>query len=296
MIDNVPSTFSVGTVLESVFEHFRDGSGMFFRILIAPGLFSAVSGALILRLVPGIGASEATADPLETLKALGPLMISFFVFWVSGTLVGAAALGAMVCAVEDMPRSSGAGGSAVRAWSRAGRHLPAIAGVGGIYAGMTLAGVGGSTLMGGALGGVSGLIHPLLVVISLPVIFAGLLATLVLLVRYAVAVPACVREGAGPLAAMRRSATLTRGHRMAVAVCLFVTLLVNYVVSILLQGPFLLAGWFISGNAGAPGWVVVLQTIAGGVGHAVGGAFVLIGVAVLYEELSRFAPSGAAGA
>jgi len=57
---------------------------------------------------------------------------------------------------------------------------------------------------------------------------ASVLPTAILLVLSAVVVPACVAEGAGPLASMRRSIALTKGHRLKI----FAMLLLLAVVSV----------------------------------------------------------------
>jgi hypothetical protein len=84
---------------------------------------------------------------------------------------------------------------------------------------------------------------------SVGIVFASLLLVVpgvILAVRWAVALPVCVVEGAGPLASLGRSAVLTRGHRWKVFAILLLLVIVGPLMGAIVASVF-------RSHGGAPG-------------------------------------------
>jgi len=76
---------------------------------------------------------------------------------------------------------------------------------------------------------------------SLGIVFASLLLLIpgvMLAIRWAVALPVCVVEGAGPLASLRRSAVLTRGHRWKIFAILLLLVIMGPLVGAMVASVF----------------------------------------------------------
>jgi uncharacterized membrane protein len=95
---------------------------------------------------------------------------------------------------------------------------------------------------------------------ALLVIPGGIMA-----LRWAVTLPVCMVEGKGPLASMRRSAELTKGHRwklFGIGVLIYVVAITTALVRVLVVG--LLAGSGILGGLGlaVPGGIIITAIIS----------------------------------
>jgi hypothetical protein len=115
---------------------------------------------------------------------------------------------------------------------------------------------------------------------------------IILAVRWSVAVPACVVENLGPLAAMRRSAELTRGHRWKIFLVYILFVIITFVVSLIVG---LLAGLVVGALTVATGTDSVTIAVTGGVfgliGTALYAAYENIVVSMVYHDL-RVAKEG----
>ena len=107
-----------------------------------------------------------------------------------------------------------------------------------------------------------------------------------LAVRWSVALPACVVENLGPLASMRRSAELTRGHRWKIF-GLFVLFLVGVIVAALIVGAIVGLVLAISDNM----FGIVLAGLIGFVAMAIYTAYLNTALVMIYHDL-RVAKEG----
>jgi uncharacterized membrane protein len=112
----------------------------------------------------------------------------------------------------------------------------------------------------------------------------------ILAVRWSVALPACVVENLGPLAAMRRSAELTRGHRWKIF-GVFILIVVIVLIAAIIIG--LLVAAVVGATAFATGGIValVLAGLLGLLGAAIYTAYLNIVLVMLYHDL-RVAKEG----
>jgi hypothetical protein len=117
-------------------------------------------------------------------------------------------------------------------------------------------------------------------------VFMVFLGTILLVVpgfifmsMYYVSIPACVVERAGPIASLKRSAELTRGHRWKVLGVALVLALVGGIVAAIIGGVFGATGGLVFAAVGSFVWRTVY------------GAYSAIVLAVMYYEL-RVAKEG----
>lgn len=103
---------------------------------------------------------------------------------------------------------------------------------------------------------------------------------------YALSVPAMLVENLSATQALKRSSFLIKGYRDQVFLAMFLTLLVGWSIALLLQGPFALPQWFWmrEGSAG-PFWPSAASTLAGGVAQALSGPLLMIALAQLYFDI-----------
>jgi Membrane domain of glycerophosphoryl diester phosphodiesterase len=106
----------------------------------------------------------------------------------------------------------------------------------------------------------------ILVFLGLAIGFALLIIPgVIMALRWAVTLPVCMVEGKGPLASMRRSAELTKGHRwklFGIGVLIYVVAITTALVRVLVVG--LLAGSGILGGLGlsVPGGIIITAIIS----------------------------------
>ena len=110
------------------------------------------------------------------------------------------------------------------------------------------------------------------------------MVTFLLLLRYAVSVPALVLEGLGVRAAIRRSIGLTRGRLGRVFLLVLCATMVTYAATILLQGPFI-AGAMVAGPGTSTAlWLNIAGAVTGTIGTTLTAPFMIIGLALLYYD------------
>jgi hypothetical protein len=132
---------------------------------------------------------------------------------------------------------------------------------------------------------------------ALAAVLVGLLAVVVFLagivlwvrfcLRYGCAVPAQLLENLHPVAAIKRSIALTKENLGRVFLLTVLMALVSYTVAAVLEGPFMVATLMTTFKTHAQPsfWMVVGMNITGGVGHAVTGPLLMIGLVLLYYDL-----------
>ena len=115
-------------------------------------------------------------------------------------------------------------------------------------------------------------------------LIAGLVATFLMFLRYALAVPALLVEGVGPGAAVARSVALSRGTLGRIFVVIACSILVAVVAVGVVQTPFLIAGMVADADSLAGIGLAMAGTIAAAVAGAVTSPLLVIGQAVLYFD------------
>jgi hypothetical protein len=130
---------------------------------------------------------------------------------------------------------------------------------------------------------------PALIIIFGFLILLGMLAAmvlaLVLMMRYALAVPALVLENLTARQAIKRSVRLAKGNIWKIFLIFLLMYLITTVVISVFQGPFLVATIVITArHAIPPLWLQILSTISGGLGGALSGPLMAIALTLLYFD------------
>ena len=123
--------------------------------------------------------------------------------------------------------------------------------------------------------------------LALAVFFGGMFFAVRFVLRYACAVPAQLLENLKSGSAINRSIALTKKNLGRVFLLTLLMALVSYTVAAVLEGSFLVATLMttLKSHTPAPFWLVLCMNITGGVGHAVTGPLLMIGLVLLYYDL-----------
>jgi glycerophosphoryl diester phosphodiesterase family protein len=105
--------------------------------------------------------------------------------------------------------------------------------------------------------------------------------------RYGCSVPAMLLENLKAGAALKRSVALTKGNTGRIFLVGLLMALVTWTVAAILQGPFFVALLLMAAKTHGqpPLWLTAGMNIAGGVGHALTGSLLMIGLVLLYYDI-----------
>ncbi len=292
---NIPDLrpLSLGELLDRTFTYYRKHFWLFVGIMAVPSVFIvAVNISLVaLESISSAGSESggtATSDTLA-MGATVSLAVGMVIMVVAYFVLYAVALGATTYALSEvhLGRLTSVRACYRNIRNRWGRLILLILGVLIRVAGIavlffvaiaaTLAGVG-------SLGG-----GPLLVIAGLCAMLGMLgigVLVVIMLLRYAVAIPALLLENLAAKAAIRRSIHLTKGNLGRVFLIGLLMSLVGWAVTMMCQGPFLVATMVmaVKSQAAAPLWLQVVSNIAGAVGQTLAGPLLMIGLALLYYD------------
>ena len=137
----------------------------------------------------------------------------------------------------------------------------------------------------GAAGGIAMALVFGLVMLILYV--GGAIYAVRMLLSYACAVPALLLENLKAKAAIKRSVALTRKNLGRVFLIGLLMTLIAWTAAALLQGPFFVAIFVFAARANAPPPIglTIGMNIAGGVGQALTGPLLMIGLVLLYYDI-----------
>ena len=275
---------SLGDFLQKLISVYGRHWRGFAAILIVPSFLIIWPALWLERVVTNLAAATEMGDPAERLAEMSPIYFGLALYFVIYSLVQGAALGAIAAAVSDTrqgrPIAAGA------AWRRvAGRHI-GITTIGATYPLAFFTGVLVSTLvfLVPAMLSVMLLQQPLAAFLFLPILAVGIIGTLLLLARCALAVPVLMGEQTGALVAFRRSAALAKGNMIYVVIVLLIALLAGNVVLFAFEGPFLLARW-LAGEGDLELLLRAAQVVAGSIGRAIGMPIPMLALCLLYHDL-----------
>ena len=116
-------------------------------------------------------------------------------------------------------------------------------------------------------------------------VVAGIVATFVMFLRYALAVPVLLVEGVRPNAAVARSVALSRGALGRICVVIVCSILVSLIVVGVFQSPFLIAGVVAGPDTLAGIGLSMAGTIAAAIAGALTSPLLVIGQAVIYFDV-----------
>jgi hypothetical protein len=281
---------TLGELLDRTFRLYRNHFWLFAGIMAIP---SAVSVPFAVYFFSARTSALAGATPTPTLAAGMALffLIFFFLFWaVYSIAVGATTYAVSETYLGQAVTVRGAYGKVrgnfgrilgtfVIAWLRAmGMLILVLIGV------LIVAGISGAivgVIGRGRPGPVGGIILGLTIGLSY---LAGLGLWLLWALRYAVSIPALLLERLGILAALRRSAHLTKGRRWQTLVAVFLCTIIAYVGVLVFQGPFFVAIILSARTGQLPEWLVYGSAMSGAIGGAITGPILLIALVLYYYD------------
>ncbi|MFQ5663176.1 MAG: hypothetical protein ACE5HL_05035 [Terriglobia bacterium] len=283
---------SLGELLDRVFSLYRHHLWLFVGIMLLPALFAIAMSLFVVGLQGQPRAVQPGAPPAVVAEELTAFMLSviiglvgmFVVYWV----VYAIALGATTFALSEVHLGHAATvrGAYQKMRGQFWRLMDVVFSVllriiGCVFVSLLLAGLLSAAAMR--------LFPPLgggLTILAVLLGFGlGIALSVLIVVRYGVAVPVLVVEGARAREAMKRSVRLTKGYRHRVFLILLLTVVINYAAMFLFQGPFWVAGTLLADKGQVPSWLTSLSAIAGGLGGAFSGPLMMIALALLYFDL-----------
>jgi hypothetical protein len=293
---NIPDLrpLSLGELLDRTFTYYRRHFWLFVGIMALPQVF-VVGANLCVTAIETLtgGAQRVEGDGLPTAAALGGaigFLAGVIVMVVAYWLLYSMALGATAYAISGVHLGKL---PTVRESYRSMkgqvlRIIDLLLTVGiRIFGVMALSMVGFVAII---LTGAEFRTAPLVAVGGILLAVAGMAASVVLAIwlvlRYGVSVPALVLEKLRAKEAIRRSVFLTKGNLGRVFLIGLLMTLVSATVSGLLQGPFLVATMVVAihNKGAAPFWLNIPTAIAGGIGQALTGPLLMIGLALLYYD------------
>lgn len=291
---------SLGELLDRTFSYYRQHFWLFIGIMAIPQVLS-VAMTLSLQLIP----SGPTPTPVEqgnpgdVLKQLAPALVTIFAFFILFLIVSfliyAIALGATTFALSEvhLGRTVTIGGAYQSLRGKVRRLIGLVFTFLLIAGGIYLAIVGGAMLLGiimvpvmRTVGAGSGILLGVVMVGLILIVFlVGLIAGVIFLLRYGVAVPALVLENIGITQALRRSAFLTQRYKGQIFLIGLLMYLITGVVAIVFQAPFFVAALLLGFKFGVmPFWLRVPQAVLGGAGGALSGPLLMIALALAYYD------------
>jgi hypothetical protein len=287
---------SLGEILDRTFTLYRSHFLLFVGIMAAPQLIGV---ALNLGLQGMIGPIFALPPGLDPAKAgvnvsaiAGRFFFAILVSAAINSILYSVALGATTLALSDLyfGHATTIRGAYQRVRRRFWGLMDVVFSVALRFFGLLILFIFGSAILLGMAAATIGRASPALSLIIGLVFFLLLIVGTVLAVwvvlRYGVAIPALLLEDLKARQALKRSVLLTRGYRGRLFLTSLLMSFVTYVVVLILRGPFWIAAALLAGKTGQiPNWVSSLSVVAAGVGAALSGPLLMIGLTLLYYDV-----------
>src|SRR2546426_4206562 len=276
---------SFGELLDRTFSYYRSHFWVFVGIMAIPQIL-LVAVALL---------TDALTQPVASVDVeLLPARAQWLVLGAAGLLIVAvayafaytAALGATTFAISEihLGRPAGIRSAYRRMRGRIGRLFNVMGSVGiRVLGGLILFSFAAGLL--GALGRGTGSSTIVALLVLSGLLAAGCL-TILLMLRYAVAVPALLLENVGARHAMSRSVQLTKGYRSRIFMIGVLMVLVTIVATLVFKAPFSIATVAAAaGNHHIILWLAYASDVAGGVSGALSAPLLMIGLALAYYDV-----------
>src|SRR2546426_666684 len=276
---------SFGELLDRTFSYYRSHFWVFVGIMAIPQIL-LVAVALL---------TDALTQPVASVDVeLLPARAQWLVLGAAGLLIVAvayafaytAALGATTFAISEihLGRPAGIRSAYRRMRGRIGRLFNVMGSVGiRVLGGLILFSFAAGLL--GALGRGTGSSTIVALLVLSGLLAAGCL-TVLLMLRYSVAVPALLLENVGARHAMSRSVQLTKGYRSRIFMIGVLMVLVTIVATLVFKAPFSIASVAAAaGNHQITLWLAYASDVAGGVSGALSAPLLMIGLALAYYDV-----------
>ena len=268
---------STGEILDRTFNLYRNNFLLFAGIAVLPPALALVVNLIQATMVATPGHPRAAGAGLTAAGGFG-VMLGWLAYLV-GLAVAHAATVFAVSAVH-LERTTTIGESYGRVRGRYGRVVwvlaqtwlrafwPMVLILIAAFSVAAVVGKGGGAAVGGLLGGLGFLV--------------GGIVGLVLFLRYALAVPACVLEDIKASAAIKRSVTLSAGSRRQIFVIYFLMGVITYIVMFV----FLIPATFLAALVakGSPAIATLAAGLAMFFAGALAGPIATIALSLVYFD------------
>ena len=284
---------SLGEVLDRTFTLYRSHFWLFVGIMALPHVVNVVLNLLIQGILGPVFALPPGLDPQkaglgEVVKGGGyfvAVLLSGLVGWVLYSL----ALGATTTALSDVyfDRRATIRGAYRKVQGRLWALMGVTFAVMVRFVGLAALFFVVFFLLIAIPAAVIGRGSPIVVAVIGLLFFAlTVAAMIVIMLRYAVAIPALLLENIKARQALKRSVLLTKGQKARLFLIFFLMLLMAYVVILILQWPLWTATALIAQKSRqVPVWLSSLTVVAGGIGGALSGPLLMIGFSLLYYDV-----------
>lgn len=234
---------SLGEVLDRTFSLYRRNFVLFAGIAALPSALLLVGQLLALAITRATGDPASLAGGLAMMVS-GLTIMGFFVLYLLGICI---AQGATVFAVSNvhLERAAAIGDSYGRVKGHIGRIINVVISVGvRIFGGLLLGFLLGAALLGfGAALLPAGLstagtaVAIMVGVLTVGIVAVAMIGALYFMMRYTLAVPACVLEDIKAGDAIKRSVHLTRGNLGRLFIVFFLVGVLNQTVGVVFALP-----------------------------------------------------------
>ena len=288
---------SLGELLDRTFSYYRKHFLLFVGIMALPQALIVATNLILLpfRTPRFTAAPPSPAGAAARISStFTTFMISFGIIMVVYMLVYCIALGATTVALSEV--HLGRATTVANAYrSLRGKVLrlfdvvfSIVVRAMGIYLGFILAGiiVIAIPLTAYALRGEP---NPLVMagfgILTILGMLVGVVFAVILIMRYALAVPALVLENLKAREAIKRSVALAKGRLWRIFLTVVLMYILSMVVVAVFQGPFMLAMFFVAARSHAvPLWLEVPMNISAGIGGALSGPLLIIALPLHYYD------------
>lgn len=273
---------TTGEVLDRTFSLYRHNFALFFGIAMVPPALVLIAQLVMASLGP-LGRGTMGANSFAAPVGFGIGMLVFLIAWFIGIAIAHAATVFALSAVH-LGRTT----TIRESFGRVRGHLRQVLNVVfsvalrcfgvivlAVLVAIVLIPLAGLSGRGTGLGAIAGILTFVLMI-------AAMIAGLLLYLRYAVAIQACVLENIKAGAALKRSAFLTKDDRGRIFVIYFLMAVLNYIIAIALVLPATYLGRVLAGPTSMT--LLVTNQLASFLAGALTGAIATIAVSLVYYD------------
>ena len=274
---------SVGELLDRIFTSYRSHLGLFVGIMLPLAMIQSIVAMIVLLLQNLMVRDLEMSDPDNFATMILVAAVSFGSA-VVGFVLNTLAMAVLIVAFSEVHLDRGA--SIQSAYSLVKGRVSGMLGLSLSLIVIAMVVFIGLVMIVAIPVVVASAVHPLLgFAMGVPIGLGAGLGAVYFLSRLAVAIPSLVLERCGIFESLRRSVLLVKGYEVRAILVYVLALVISYVSMFLFQGPFLLSTVLFSEGGVVPVWILVGQALGGGVGWALTGPLLSIGMALLYFDL-----------
>ncbi|HLY60346.1 MAG TPA: glycerophosphoryl diester phosphodiesterase membrane domain-containing protein [Terriglobia bacterium] len=289
---------SIGELLDRTFSYYRNNFWLFAGIVAAPQV-AMVAVSIFMQSLRLTGTPPPPSkDPTDIIARFPAMMAGFaitmVVLMLAAIIIYSLVQGAVAYALSEvhLGRLTTVKAAFRNLKGKAWRLIDVVVSIGirvmGIFILMWLGLVLIVAVPAGLITGL-GKPGPVFITIVVILLILGMLAAIVLapvlMMRYALAVPALVLENLTARQAIKRSVKLAKGNIWKIFLIFLLMYMITTVVISVFQGPFIVASIVIAARHGVPPlWLQIPSAISGGIGGTLSGPLIAIALTLLYFD------------